>query len=135
MKNLIQILSNDDIIVVEISNSQIIKKQIENFDPSKILLNKSKIFFENVKENNPIFRPTDMSDNQWDEIVLEEIKRSPKYRVKVTDLDNNTNIVEVFSGIPLTVLNYKLLKKHQLKEIICATAFTPFGTHQVENID
>jgi hypothetical protein len=132
--NVLEMLSDNDVVVVMLSTQDIVKKEIQNFDPASLLIEKSKkilLLCEDYK-SNPTCYSVSSDDKKWNNILVDELKRSPNYRVNVTDLDNNTNIVEVFSSIRLTVYNYKSLKKEILKEIICATAFTPFGSLTLE---
>jgi len=134
MNNILEILSDDNIAVVSISSQNIVKKEIDNFEPATLLIDKSKkilLSCENYQLNPTCFG-INSNDQKWEKTLIEELKLSPHYRVNVTDLDNNTDIIEIFSSIRLIIKNYKLLKKEQLKEITCAVAFTPFGSLQLE---
>ena len=138
LKTATQILSPYDVLEIVVESREIIRKDEENFDPTSILVRKvNPILHQGTScQKNPTYykiaegkKSSEISN--WNDLLISELKNSSHHSVKVTDLDNNTNVVEVMSSIHLAILNCAVLTKEQIKEIKCAKAFTPYGQIEI----
>ena len=138
LKTAIQILSSYDILEITISAREIIRKDISDFDPTSMLLRKANPLLQQGidPQKNPTYYKISEGKKSskipdWNDLLIAELKNSSYHSVKITDLDNNNNVVEVMSSIHLAILNCSVLTKEQIKDIKCAKAFTLYGQIEI----
>lgn len=137
-KKILSILSPYDVVVAQISTREIVKKNA-SADLTGVLFPKAdKILSAGPHpERNPSYYSIASGKNKleiqdWQDRVIEELKSSPDHRVNVTDLDNNSNVVEVISTIRLSTVNCFSLTDEDFKEFTCVKIYTPYGQLKIE---
>ena len=133
VQNKLKIFSSHNVMTVVIECSGILKKTDTN-SPAMLLLEKAEKFltFGEYCHFNPTYWKIangKIRDEipEWKSLLVNELTSSPGYNLKVTDLDNKSNVVEVSSEISLLVANCYELPDELIKEMKCATVHTAYG--------
>lgn len=135
----IKVLSPLDVVILTLENQTLVKKsELDECLPASFLVSKVEKFIQlgefptrNVTYWNVSEGKTKEETEDWNEKLIKELTSS-KMSVKVQELDNTKNIVEVSCEIYLIVHNCSQLTKELLKEVKCARIHTAFGQIDVE---
>ena len=127
-----------EVIVLTIESKDIVKKSDSEKPISSLLADKVESFISvgEYATRNPTYwnvsggKKKDEVQN-WRHALCVEIENS-KLNVKVTDLDNNNNVVETSCEVSMLVVNFKELSKELMKEIKCARVHTVFGQIELQ---
>ena len=135
----VKLLSPLDVVVLTVECKEIVKKsEIEKLEPASILFDKAEklVLLGDYATRNPTYwnvtQGAKKEDTpEWEKALVAELSRS-KLDVKVTDLDNNSNVVDASCEVYLLAINCDKLTKEYTKEIKCAKAHTAFGPIELQ---
>lgn len=135
----IKVLSPLDVVVLTLENQALVKKsELDECLPASFLVPKVEKLIQlgefptrNVTYWNVSEGKIKEETEDWNEKLIKELTSS-KMSVKVQELDNTKNIVEVSCEVYLIVHNCSQLTKELLKEVKCARIHTAFGQIDVE---
>ena len=131
---LVEILSPRDVVVLTVETKEVIKRsEINDQKLASLLLHKAEklVFAGEFPTENPTYRnmtngiaKEEVTD--WRDNLINELSKS-KMKMKVQQLDNTKDVVEVSCEVYMIAHNCKQLNKQLLKEVKCARAHTTFG--------
>ena len=136
---IIRVLSPLDVVVLTLEAQEVVKKdKLEDCLPASFLLPKAEKLIhlgEFPTRNVTYWNATEgkLKDEvpDWNERLIKELTNS-KMTIKVQELDNTKDVVEVSCEIYMIAHNCTQLNKELLKEVKCARVHTAFGQLDVE---
>ena len=139
LQEAIKLMSPLDVLCLTLETKGVVRKNDENFQPGSLLAGKVEklISIGDHPTRNPTYwnvsGGTGSSEvPNWKDLLISELEASPSFNVKLTDLDNNSNVMEVSCEISLLVINCNNMGQELMKDVKCARIRTVFGSVDVE---
>jgi len=135
----LKVLSPLDVVVLTLEAQSLVKKdKIDDCTPASFLIPKVEKFISvgefptrNVTYWNISEGKIKEEIPDWEERLIKELSNS-NMTIKVQELDNTKNVVEVSCEIYMIAHNCTQLSKELLGEVKCAKVLTVFGPIDVE---